>query len=153
MPLAPRALPTMGGGQRMPEQPEETTATVCVIEDDADIRTVVRLLLEEEGYQVLEAANGLDGLALLQASPERLVAVVDHRLPAMDGCDLLEIVAQDAALRARHAFILVTASPRQAEEDCGETLEDLGAPVVAKPFNIDEIVDAVAEAVQRIAVR
>jgi two-component system, chemotaxis family, chemotaxis protein CheY len=137
----------------MLEQPEDTTATVCVVEDDEDIRTVVRLLLEEEGYQVLEAANGVDGLALLQASPKRLVAVVDHRLPAMDGCDLLEIVAQDAALRAQHAFILLTASPRQAEEDCGETLEDLGAPVVAKPFNIDEIVDAVAEAVQRIAVR
>lgn len=126
---------------------------VCVVEDDAAIRETLRALLEDEGYHVHEAANGREGLTLLRASTERLVVVLDHKLPEMDGCDLLDIVTHDATLRARHVFILMTASPRRAEEDCGETLEELHAPLLPKPFDIEEVVDAVAEAAQRIAVR
>jgi CheY-like chemotaxis protein len=132
---------------------ERHETAVCVIEDDAAIRETLRALLEEEGYRVEEAANGRAGLALLQASEDRLVVLLDHRLPEMDGCDLLDIAAHDQVLRAQHVFILVTASPRRAEEDCGETLEELGAPLLPKPFSIDDLVDAVAEAARRIAVR
>ena len=126
--------------------------TVCVIEDDDATREIVCLLLEDEGYRVLSAANGVLGLALLQASSERLVVVLDHKLPEMDGCDLLELAANDSALRERHVFILMTASPQRAEADCGESLEELGAPVVPKPFNLDTLTEAVAEAAQRILV-
>lgn len=124
--------------------------TICVIEDDDAIRETVRALLEDEGYQVIEAADGLSGYHLLCNAAAPLVAVVDHKLPRMDGCDLLELVAQDEELRARHAFIFVTASPRRAAEDCGESLEELGAPLVAKPFDIDQLLAPVAEAAQRL---
>lgn len=123
---------------------------VCVIEDDDAIRETVRALLEDEGYQVVEAADGLAGYQLLCAASAPLVAVVDHKLPRMDGCDLLELAAQDEELRARHAFIFLTASPQRAEEDCGESLEELGAPLVAKPFDIDQLLEPVAEAAQRL---
>lgn len=123
---------------------------ICVIEDDEAIRQTVRALLEDEGYQVVEAADGLAGYQLLRTAPAPLVAVVDHKLPRMDGCNLLELVAQDEELRARHAFIFLTASPRRAEEDCGESLDELGAPLVAKPFDIDELLAPVAEAAQRL---
>ena len=132
---------------------ETSTRLVCVVEDDAAIRETLCMLLEEEGYRVLDAATGSQGLALLQGSRERLVVLLDHKLPELDGCDLLDIVAQDEMLRSRHAFILVTASPKRAEADCGETLEELDAPVLPKPFGIDEVLDAVANAMQRIAVR
>jgi CheY-like chemotaxis protein len=131
---------------------EQHDTAVCVVEDDDAIRETLRYLLEEEGYRIVEAVNGLDALRLLQSAPERLVVLLDHKLPEMDGCDLLDIVANDAALRERHAFILVTASPARAEQDCGETLEELGAPLLPKPFGIDEVMDAVADAIQRIAV-
>ncbi|MEO7000214.1 MAG: response regulator [Ktedonobacterales bacterium] len=125
--------------------------TVCVIEDDHDIRETLRFLLEDTGYRVIEAEDGLTGYALLQQSTERLVVLLDHKLPQMDGCDLLELAANDEVLRVQHAFILVTASPKNAEEDCGEHLDDLDAPLISKPFDIDEVLDAVAEAATRLA--
>lgn len=124
--------------------------TVCVIEDDQDIRSALRYLLEDAGYLVIEASDGLTGYALLQRSAERLVVLLDHKLPQMDGCDLLELAANDETLRSRHVFILVTASPKRAEEDCGDHLEELNAPVVPKPFDIDEVLDAVTDAATRL---
>ena len=123
---------------------------VCVIEDDTDLRETVRDLLNDEGYEVIEASNGLAGKALLEASLERLVVVLDYRLPALNGCDLLEIVAQDEALRARHTFIMLSGSPRQTVEDCEEAIDDLDVPVLSKPFHIDDLVEAVEQAEQRL---
>ncbi|HKV83341.1 MAG TPA: response regulator [Ktedonobacterales bacterium] len=127
------------------------TPTICVIEDDEGIREALRALLEDSGYHVIEAANGLEGYRLLRESAGRLVALVDHKMPQMDGCDLLELVAKDEDLRTRHEFIFVTASPRHAEEDCGETMEELSATLLPKPFHIDEVLDAVSEAAGRMA--
>jgi CheY-like chemotaxis protein len=123
---------------------------VCVIEDDEAIRETMRLLLEDAGYSVIEASDGITGRDLLRESPNRMIAVVDHKLPRMDGCDLLEQVANDEDLRERHTYIFVTASPKRAAEDCEETLEELAVPVLAKPFDIDELLDAVAEAEQKL---
>lgn len=125
--------------------------TVCVIEDDAGIREALRMLLEDAGYRVVEAADGRLGCAILRESDERLIALVDHKMPVMDGCDVLELAANDTDLRARHAFIFVTASPKRAEEDCGEAMEELDAPLVPKPFDIDEVLDAVADAAKRLS--
>ena len=125
-------------------------ARVCIIEGDEPTREVVRYLLTDAGFEVIEASNGLSGKALLEAAPDRLIVLLDHRLPVIDGCDLLEIVAQDNALRARHTFLMIAASPRHATEDCGDALEDLDVPVMPKPFSIDDLVEAVQEAQQRI---
>jgi DNA-binding response OmpR family regulator len=125
-------------------------ARVCIIEGDEPTREVVRYLLTDEGYEVIEASNGLQGKALLEAARDRLIVLLDHRLPMIDGCNLLEIVAQDEALRARHTFLMMAASPRHAVDDCGEALNDLDVPLVPKPFTIDELVAAVQDAQQRI---
>jgi CheY-like chemotaxis protein len=123
---------------------------VCIIEDDEATRETVRDLLVDAGYDVVTAANGLLGHAMLTTSMERLIVLLDHKLPKLDGCDLLEIVAQDEDLRARHTFIFMTASPKRALEDCEEALEDLDVPLIPKPFDIDELVGAVQQAEQRL---
>jgi CheY-like chemotaxis protein len=87
---------------------------------------------------------------MITTSMERLIVVLDHKLPKLDGCDLLEIVAQDEALRARHTFIFMTASPKRALEDCEEALDELDVPLIPKPFDIDELVAAVQQAEQRL---
>lgn len=125
-------------------------ARVCVIEDDADTRDAVSFLFTDAGYEVIEARDGLEGHALLKSSQERLIVLLDYRLPALDGCDLLEIVAQDEQLRARHTFIMMSASPRQAAEECEEAVEELQVPVVPKPFRIDDLLDAVRQAEQHL---
>ncbi len=128
-----------------------TTPLVCVIEDNEFIRETLRDLLEDASYRVIEAADGVQACRILQESTERLIAVVDHKMPRMDGCDVLELAANDEHLRERHAFIFVTASPSRAKEDCGETLDKLDVPVVAKPFELDDVLDAVAGAAKRLS--
>ena len=92
---------------------------VCVIEDDEGIRDIVRDLLTDVGYDVIEAATGLEGKEVLDASVERLIVVLDYRLPALDGCDLLEIVAHDEDLRERHTFIMMSASSPKSRSNIG----------------------------------
>ncbi len=59
---------------------------VLIIEDDHDLRVSVRNLLEDEGYEVLTAANGKSGLELLQATtPKPCLIILDLMLPIMDG--------------------------------------------------------------------
>jgi two-component system, chemotaxis family, chemotaxis protein CheY len=126
---------------------------VGVIEDDAAIRQVVRLVLEDAGHEVVEANDGLSGLALLQSSMEPLVAVIDHQLPRLDGSALLDLVATDERLRQRHRFVFITANTSAAVDACGATLEELAVPLLPKPFDIDELVAAVHAAEKRLAAR
>jgi two-component system, OmpR family, alkaline phosphatase synthesis response regulator PhoP len=125
-------------------------ATVCVIEDDEGIRETVRDLLIDVGYDVIEASTGLAGKQILDASAERLIVVLDYRLPALDGCDLLEIVAQDEDLRERHTIIMMSASPARTIEDCEEAIDELEVPIISKPFNIDDLLEAIRQAQMRL---
>jgi len=126
------------------------THTVCVIENDEATRYALRMLLEDTGYTVIEATDGQAGYRLLCESDMRLIVVLDHKMPRMDGCDLLDLVEHDQTLRTQHTFIFVTASPEGLGEDCDETLSELDVPVVAKPFSVEEVLDAVHDAVQRL---
>ena len=61
---------------------------ILVIDDNAAIRELLRLVLEEEGYEVVEAADGAEGLQLYQAAPADLV-ITDLQMPGMNGLELL----------------------------------------------------------------
>src|SRR5689334_8319012 len=125
-------------------------ATVLIVEDDESTREAICFLLADAGYEVQEATNGEQGYRLLTTSTEPMVVLLDYRLPAMDGCDLLDMVAHDEQLRARHAFVMLSASPKKAEDDCGDTLDELDVPLLGKPFGIDEVIEAVQDAQQRL---
>lgn len=79
--------------------------TVLVVDDDAAIREVVRTLLEDEGYAVLEAEDGAVALDILRTSPEPVVVITNHRMPHLDGPGLIDAVHRDPRLSARHALI------------------------------------------------
>lgn len=129
---------------------QQKATKVCVIEDDDGIRETVRDLLIDAGYEVMTATNGLEGKRMLEESVDRLIAILDYRLPAMDGCDLLDLAAHDEHLRARHVFIMMSASPAKTLEDCEESIDELDVPIVPKPFDIDDLIEAVRQAEQRL---
>ena len=62
---------------------------ILVIDDEATIRELLRFVLEEEGYEVIEAADGAEGLQRYQADPTDLV-ITDLMMPGMHGLELLE---------------------------------------------------------------
>lgn len=61
------------------------TNTILVVDDDEDIRETLRLALEDEGYNVVTAANGLEALEYLRTSPAPSLILLDLMMPAMDG--------------------------------------------------------------------
>jgi DNA-binding response OmpR family regulator len=110
----------------------ERVGTVLVVEDDRDIRDLVRRYLERAGHAVLSTGSGVEGLKLLtQATPD--LVVLDLGLPDLDGLEVLrEAVAADGT-----PVIVLTA--RSDVEDRIRGLS-LGADdYVTKPFSPTEL--------------
>src|SRR5215469_7735301 len=97
------------GRQPMPAPTTAPTRTVLVIDDEEPIRTAVRFILEDEGYTVLEAPDGRVGLDLLRESDRPLIVLLDMLIPHLSGSQLLQVVADEPALAARHTYIIFSA--------------------------------------------
>ena len=107
--------------------------TILLAEDDADIRAVLRLYLESEGFAVLEAADGRTALeTALREAPD--AAILDVMMPGMDGYELTR------ALRRTSDIPLLILSARSQDNDKILGL-NLGADdYIAKPFNPMEVI-------------
>ena len=121
-----------------------------VVDDDQDTRDVLRLLLEDAGYAVAEAADGFQTLELLHTSDTPMVVVLDLDLPRLDGIGVLNVVADDARLAARYTFILLTAVQHSRYQTSAEICATLSVPLILKPFDLDTLLDAVATAARRL---
>ena len=99
------ATPASHEPPRVPEDPRRARRRVLVVEDNADIREALQLLLEDAGHDVRCAHTGPEGVAIaLEWQPE--VAVVDIGLPELDGYELARRVR--SALQSRIALIALT---------------------------------------------
>lgn len=123
---------------------------VLIVDDDPDIRDTLRLVLEDEGYAVQAACDGAMALDLLRRSPYPMVVLTNHNMPRLDGPGLLSFVSQDPSLLQRDAFIYMTAGNRIIAPDVARTLHELRAPVLRKPFDIEQLTQAVTEAASRL---
>ena len=109
---------------------------ILVIEDENDIRQLLRFNLEREGFAVLEAADGLGGLHMATSELPDLV-VLDLMLPGMDGCDVCRrLKAQPVT--AAIPVLMLTARGEEVDRIVGLTL---GADdYVVKPFSVRKLV-------------
>lgn len=104
-----------------------------MIDDEETVRDALTLVLEDEGFTVVSAANGRDGIELGLTSPFDLT-ITDLRLPDISG---LEVLGALRPAEPRRPAILVTAhaTPEVVDEARG-----LGvACVLAKPFSVFDI--------------
>ncbi|WP_430387857.1 response regulator [Dyella sp. 20L07] len=111
-----------------------TAATPCVlvIDDEAQIRKFLDIGLRAEGYEVLLAANGADGLALAATRSPDLV-ILDIGLPDREGHDVL------AELRQWSHVPVLMLSVRDAESEKVKALDAGANDYVTKPFGIQEL--------------
>lgn len=118
------------------------TASILIAEDDDDIRSLLRLYLEGEGYRVLEASDGVAALRLArEESPD--MAVLDVMMPEMNGFELTQ------ALRKYSDIPILILSAKSQDNDKILGL-NLGADdYIAKPFNPVEIVARVKAQLRR----
>lgn len=133
-----------------PLEGRDSLPTLLLIDDDADLRDILVLLFEPEGYTVQTAADGSTGLALLRASQDSLVVLVDRLMPRLSGIDILRQVEAEPALQ-RHVYLLITASPQGQKADEPALLERLKVAVIGKPFDVDVLLAAVKQAEQRLS--
>lgn len=115
---------------------------ILIAEDDRDIRDLLRLYLEGEGYRVLEAENGAQALILArEQAPD--MAILDVMMPEMSGFELTR------ALRRYSEIPILILSARSQDNDKILGL-NLGADdYIAKPFNPVEIVARVKAQLRR----
>jgi CheY-like chemotaxis protein len=125
---------------------------VLVIQHDDALRETLREVLEDTGYEVVEARNGEGALAILHTNTKRgMVVIMDQFMPRFDGVELLREVAQDRKLTRRYSFVLLSAARLTMRVTLVRLLTRLAVQVVSKPFDVDDFLAAVATANQRLS--
>lgn len=119
---------------------------LLVIEDQAELRRLLIGILEDDGYAVDAAADGLDGLAKAQSWPYDAI-VLDMLLPRIDGWQLLE------QLRETHHTPVLILSARDALSDRVLGLDLGGDDFLAKPFERVELLARLRALIRRAAGR
>ncbi|HEV2237268.1 MAG TPA: response regulator [Ktedonobacterales bacterium] len=126
------------------------TQRVLVVDDDDQIREAARDTLAEEGYAVSLAHDGIAALKLLRATRDRLVVLLDLRMPELDGAGVLGAVAGDRTLAQQHVFILMTADNRTMTLAFAGLLTQLEVPLIKKPWELEELLASIADATARL---
>lgn len=107
-------------------------STVLVIEDEVQIRRLLRLCLERDGYEVLEAATGDQGLGeAVRCRPNAVL--LDLGLPDMDGLTVLK------RLREWSQTPVLVVSVRENEKDKISALDNGANDYITKPFSTGEL--------------
>ncbi|MHC1713033.1 MAG: response regulator [Solidesulfovibrio sp.] len=113
----------------------ERRLKILVVDDSKVMRGIIRKMLGPEDSEVLEAADGMQALAVLADGPVDCI-ISDWNMPRMKGIDLLRRVRSDGAL-AHTPFIMVTA------EALSTSIAEAGAAKVSsylvKPFTADDL--------------
>lgn len=112
--------------------PEANGPRLLIIDDEAQIRRFLGISLRAQGYQVLEAGSGREGLELLATRGADLV-ILDLGLPDLDGRDVL------CELRAWSAVPVIMLSVRSAETEKVALLDAGANDFVTKPFGVQEL--------------
>lgn len=109
---------------------------IMVIEDDEDIRELMKAMLEAEGYYPITASNGEEGFALLSQVPKPCMILLDMMMPIMDGWTFSE-EAKKNSLYKSIPLLAVTAFADQI------TSKENFFGVLKKPIRVDLLLDIV----------
>ena len=115
------------------------TQTILTVDDSRTMRDMLRVALEDAGYRVLQAADGLLGLEVLQTEiPD--VIVTDINMPNMDGFGFKEAVRKDRRMASVPILVLTTESGQELKDRARRS----GATGwIVKPFDQARLVDVV----------
>jgi len=120
---------------------------VLVVDDEPSVRTIVRLVLEKAGYEVLEAENGATAIEALNTGENRLVldvVISDIRMPKINGVQAIEYFQREYP---HVPIIVLTAYP---ETKMAVSFVRSGvADYLIKPVDAQKLRDAVAKAMER----
>jgi CheY-like chemotaxis protein len=113
----------------MREAKRPASSTVLVVDDEPDVRYLLRVTLELAGYQVVEAKHGEAALELARRSAPQLV-VTDQMMPVMNGSELIERLRADGSTES--IPIMMVSGTRSAQPGADA--------VLGKPFDPAELI-------------
>ena len=117
---------------------------ILIVEDEANIRELLRLYLEREGYTVLEAENGVEGIKKWKSDkPDMLL--LDVMMPVMDGWEVCREIRAESDV----PIIMLTAKGETADRVSG--LEMGADDYIVKPLEMPEVIARVRAVFRRIA--
>lgn len=115
---------------------------VMIIDDAESIRQVVKLVLSESGYEIVEACDGQDALDKLGDGGLDMI-ICDVNMPNMNGIEFLEKIKTDGAY-ADYKFIPLIMLTTEAGQNMKDKGIELGARAwLVKPFQPDQLIEAV----------
>ena len=124
--------------------------SVLIVDDEAHLRTLIRQALEEledEGVEIATAENGAEALALVAASPPRLI-FLDVMMPKVNGFEVCRAIKHEMRLTDVY-IVLLTAKGQEIDRQKGK---EVGADLyMTKPFDPDEILARAREVLRRDA--
>ena len=115
---------------------------VLIVEDDKEIREGVQIYLQSQGYKVFQAADGIEGLEVLEKEEIHL-AIIDIMMPRMDG------IRMTMKLREKYDFPVIMLSAKSEEVDKITGLNIGADDYVTKPFTPMELMARVNSQLRR----
>ena len=113
--------------------------TILTVDDSRTMRDMLRLALNEAGYRVVQAVDGVDGLERLNVEGADVI-ITDINMPNLDGLGFIERVRGDQRHRATPILVLTT----ESEPEVKDRARKAGATGwIVKPFNPGKLVDAI----------
>ena len=119
-----------------------TRPPILVAEDEAMLRMIAVEMLEDAGFQVFEAGDGVEALELLKVNPQIVLLVSDIKMPRMDGYALVEA---GIAFKPDLKVLLMTG---YAQEPPPGVLKAREVQILHKPFNLEKLCALAAEMVR-----
>lgn len=116
--------------------------TILIVDDSASLRTVVKLALVRAGYEVLEAGDGVQGLAVLEKAGKVNLIVSDVNMPNMDGITFVTNLKANPRFKFTPVIMLTT----EGQDEKKNQGRLAGAKAwIMKPFNPPQLLDAVSK--------
>ncbi len=116
---------------------------ILIVDDEAEIRKILRILLENSGYEVLEASDGLAAISTLKTDDKIDLCIMDVMMPRMNGLEALSEIRRFSSI----PVLFLTA--RSLEEDKELAYSGGGDDYLVKPFSSKELLMKVEALIRR----
>ncbi len=131
---------------RNPQAENGSVPSLLVVDDDANIRQIMRFLLEAAGYRVLCAVDGKEAMKLIEAQPFDLI-LTDMLMPGSDGLELLSAMKKS---RSTVRVLVMSGGGMIGVADYLKVAKKLGAHgVLEKPFTGETLLATVADLLKK----